>query len=71
MNEIRAFEEKAYKLFEENKLRGSVHLCTGEETIAATVCSSLDDEDYIASTHRGARALHSKGERSLTLRWQS
>lgn len=26
MNEIRKFEEKAWKLFEENKLRGSVHL---------------------------------------------
>lgn len=61
MNEIRAFEEKAYKLFEENKLRGSVHLCTGEEAIAATVCSSLDDEDYIASTHRGHGHCIAKG----------
>jgi pyruvate dehydrogenase E1 component alpha subunit len=53
MNEIRLFEEKAYEFFSENKLRGSVHLCTGEEAIAASVCSQLTDEDYITSTHRG------------------
>ncbi|MEA5003091.1 MAG: thiamine pyrophosphate-dependent dehydrogenase E1 component subunit alpha [Christensenella sp.] len=61
MNEIRAFEEKAYKLFEENKLRGSVHLCTGQEAVAAAVCSNLDDEDYIASTHRGHGHCIAKG----------
>ena len=53
MNEIRKFEEKAFKLFEENKLRGSVHLYIGEEAIAATVISLLRDTDYITSTHRG------------------
>ena len=53
MNEIRKFEEKAWKLFEENKLRGSVHLCIGQEAVAATVISLLRDEDYITSTHRG------------------
>ncbi len=53
MNEIRNFELKALELFEENKLRGSVHLYIGEEAVAATICSSLRDEDYIASTHRG------------------
>lgn len=63
MNKIRAFEEKAYKLFEENKLRGSVHLYTGEEAIAATVCSNLDDEDYITSTHRGHGHCIAKGAR--------
>lgn len=63
MNEIRAFEERAYKLFEENKMRGSVHLCTGEEAIPATVCSNLDDEDYISSTHRGHGHCIAKGAR--------
>jgi len=53
MNEIRKFEEKAWRLFEENKLRGSVHLCIGQEAIPAAVCSLLRDEDYITSTHRG------------------
>ncbi len=53
MNEIRFFEEKAYELFGQNKLRGSVHLYTGEEAVAATVISLLTDQDYITSTHRG------------------
>ncbi len=61
MNEIRNFEEKAYKLFEENKLRGSVHLYTGEEAVATAVCSNLDDEDYITSTHRGHGHCIAKG----------
>jgi len=63
MNEIRSFESKALSLFEENKLRGSVHLYIGEEAIAATVCSSLRDEDYIASTHRGHGHCIAKGAR--------
>ncbi len=63
MCKIRAFEEKAYKLFEENKLRGSVHLYTGEEACAATVCSTLTDDDYITSTHRGHGHCIAKGAR--------
>ncbi len=53
MNEIRFFEEKAYEFFAANKLRGSVHLYTGEEAIASAIISQLSDEDYITSTHRG------------------
>lgn len=58
---IRNFEEKALTLFESNYLRGSVHLYTGQEAIAATVCSLLRDEDYITSTHRGHGHCLAKG----------
>lgn len=61
MNEIRKFEEKALSLFEQNKLRGSVHLYIGEEASAATVCSHLRDTDYITSTHRGHGHCIAKG----------
>ena len=61
MNEIRDFEEAAYALFKEAKLRGSVHMYTGEEAIAATVCSQLGDKDYITSTHRGHGHCIAKG----------
>lgn len=61
MARIRAFEFKALKLFEENRLRGSVHLYIGEEAVASTVCSRLTDEDYIASTHRGHGHCIAKG----------
>ena len=61
MAKIRAFETKALKLFETNKLRGSVHLYIGEEAVAATVCSRLTDADYITSTHRGHGHCIAKG----------
>lgn len=61
MNNIRKFEEKALQLFEQNKLRGSVHLYIGQEAIASTVCSLLRDVDYITSTHRGHGHCIAKG----------
>lgn len=61
MNDIRNFELKAYSFFEENKLRGSVHLYVGEEAVASAVCSLLRDEDYITSTHRGHGHCIAKG----------
>ncbi len=61
MNIIRNFEDKAVYLFENNYLRGSVHLCTGQEAIPATVCSLLKEDDYISSTHRGHGHCLAKG----------
>ncbi len=58
---IRKFEEKALHLFENNKLRGSVHLTIGQEAVAAGVCANLRDEDYITSTHRGHGHCLAKG----------
>lgn len=63
MNRIRKFEEKAWRLFEADKLRGSVHLYIGEEAVAATACSLLSDEDCITSTHRGHGHCIAKGAR--------
>lgn len=58
---IRKFEERALRLFEENKLRGSVHLSIGQEAVAAGVGAYLRDEDYITSTHRGHGHSIAKG----------
>ncbi len=63
MLEIREFEERSYTLFEENKLRGSVHLYSGQEAVAATCCSHMTDDDYITSTHRGHGHCIAKGAR--------
>ena len=60
---IRKFEEKALQLFEENKLRGSVHLSIGQEAVAATVGAYLRKDDYITSTHRGHGHAIAKGAR--------
>jgi pyruvate dehydrogenase E1 component alpha subunit len=64
MVRIRKFEEKALKLFEANVLRGSVHLCIGQEAIASTVCSRLSKDDYITSTHRGHGHCIAKGAKT-------
>jgi len=61
---IRKFEECALKLFEENKLRGSVHLSIGQEAVAAATGVYLRDEDYITSTHRGHGHAIAKGARA-------
>lgn len=58
---IRKFEERALRLFEENKLRGSVHLSIGQEAVAATVGAYLRTEDYITTTHRGHGHSIAKG----------
>jgi pyruvate dehydrogenase E1 component alpha subunit len=53
MKQIRLFEETSFRFFQENKLRGSVHLCIGQEAISASIIGLLNDGDYITSTHRG------------------
>ena len=53
MKQIRLFEETSFRFFQENKLRGSVHLCIGQEAVSASVMALLEDGDYITSTHRG------------------
>ncbi len=52
MVEIRVFEEKIRDLFLEGKMPGTVHQYIGQEACAVGVCSALDAQDVIASTHR-------------------
>lgn len=61
MWEIRKFEETAWSLYCENRIYGSVHLYIGEEAIAASVCSYMNAEDKITSTHRGHGHCIAKG----------
>lgn len=53
MMKIRQFEDKAYELFSQNMIPGTIHIYAGEEAVATGVCSSLKSNDYITSTHRG------------------
>ena len=52
MLEIREFEEQIRFLFLEGKMPGTVHQYIGQEACAVGVCSALEEEDVIASTHR-------------------
>lgn len=61
MVRIRAFETRTERLFLDGKLPGFLHLYIGEEAIAAGVCRSLTQDDYIVSTHRGHGHSIAKG----------
>jgi len=61
MLEVRYFEETAVKLFQAGRLPGFLHSYLGEEAVAVGVCSALEKEDYITSTHRGHGHVIAKG----------
>ena len=52
MVEIRSFEERIRFLFLEGKMPGTIHQYIGMEACAVGVCSVLEENDVIASTHR-------------------
>jgi pyruvate dehydrogenase E1 component alpha subunit len=58
---IRRFEEEAATLFRKGLIHGVVHSYVGEEAMAVGVCSALEREDYITSTHRGHGHCLAKG----------
>lgn len=61
MFEIRLFEEKVFDLYGQNLVPGTIHLYAGEEAVAVGVCSNLNVDDYITSTHRGHGHCIAKG----------
>lgn len=61
MMRIRGFEERAKKLFSENKIKGSAHPYVGEEAVAAGACALLRPEDIVVSNHRGHGHCIAKG----------
>jgi pyruvate dehydrogenase E1 component alpha subunit len=61
MRLIRAFEEKVDALRTSGRLQGSLHLYVGQEAVATGVCARLNDDDYVASTHRGHGHAIAKG----------
>ncbi|MFQ6111978.1 MAG: thiamine pyrophosphate-dependent dehydrogenase E1 component subunit alpha, partial [Nitrospinota bacterium] len=61
MLRIRMFEEKAVDLFQHGFMPGFLHVCIGQEAIAAGVCAALRPDDHIISTHRGHGHIIAKG----------
>ena len=57
----RRFEEKVSYFFAMGMVHGTTHLYVGEEGVATGVCSALQPEDLIESTHRGHGHCISKG----------
>lgn len=67
MLRIRMFEEKIVELYPEQEMKCPVHLCIGQEAIAAGVCLNLKKQDYVFSNHRGHGHILAKGSRMAPL----
>jgi pyruvate dehydrogenase E1 component alpha subunit len=61
MIEIRVFEEETQRLFTQNLVRGSTHLCSGQEGVVVGGCSVLRDGDSMLCTYRGHGAVLAMG----------
>jgi acetoin:2,6-dichlorophenolindophenol oxidoreductase subunit alpha len=61
MIEIRLFEKRAYDLFMQNLVKGTTHLGTGQEAIAAGVSQAMNDDDYMFTTYRGHNHVLARG----------
>lgn len=61
MLKIRLVEETIAELYQEQEMRCPVHLCSGQEAVAAGVCANLRQDDYALSNHRSHGHYLSKG----------
>jgi TPP-dependent pyruvate/acetoin dehydrogenase alpha subunit len=61
MLEIRFFEDECHRLFAQGVVRGSTHLCQGQEAVVVGACRALRPSDTMACTYRGHGAVLAKG----------
>src|SRR5438094_5016096 len=61
MRTIREFEDRLHLEFATGEIPGFVHLYAGEDAIAAGIVGHLNEDDVIASTHRGHGHAIAKG----------
>lgn len=52
MIRVRRFEEKCAELYQAEKIRGFLHLATGEEAVCTGVTATLAPEDAVVATYR-------------------
>lgn len=53
MLEIREFEKQTNLLFASGAIRGTTHLCIGQEALAVGLASVLNPDDVVSATYRG------------------
>jgi len=58
---IRKFEEKIIDVYPDQDMKTPVHLCIGQEAVAAGVCANLVKDDYLFTTHRSHGHCLAKG----------
>jgi acetoin:2,6-dichlorophenolindophenol oxidoreductase subunit alpha len=61
MTELRLFEKRAHDLFLQNLVKGTTHLGTGQEAIAAGVSQAMNADDYTFTTYRGHNHVLARG----------
>jgi TPP-dependent pyruvate/acetoin dehydrogenase alpha subunit len=61
MVDIRLFEDGVHALFMRNLVRGSTHLCQGQEAVSVGACSVLMPRDTMTCTYRGHGAVLAMG----------
>jgi len=61
MLKIRNVQLKIAELYHEDEMKTPVHLCIGQEAVAAGVCANLGVNDYVFSNHRGHGHYIAKG----------
>jgi pyruvate dehydrogenase E1 component alpha subunit len=49
---IRRFEETVNELYMQGRIPSTLHLYIGQEAVATGICSALNREDYVLTTHR-------------------
>jgi len=58
---IRKTEETVLEAFKKGFMKGTAHLCIGQEAVSVGVCSCLEKEDAVFSNHRGHGHMVAKG----------
>jgi len=58
---VRTFETVAGEYFAAGEIPGFIHLSIGQEASSVGVCSCLQSEDYVITTHRGHGHMIAKG----------
>ena len=61
MLRIQKVELKVAELYHQDEMKTPVHLCLGQEAVAAGVCLNLNIDDYVFSNHRGHGHYLAKG----------
>jgi acetoin:2,6-dichlorophenolindophenol oxidoreductase subunit alpha len=61
MHEIRFFEDQCHRMFAQGLVRGSTHLCQGQEAVVVGACRALRDGDTMSCTYRGHGAVLAMG----------
>jgi len=61
MHEIRFFEDACHRLFATGAVRGTTHLCQGQEAVNVGACHALRPDDQMTCTYRGHGAVLAKG----------